>query len=226
MGRKDILRKKRHRVDGKEIEAHQRRHRRKDDFARVEPVHALSPVEHELERAQAGGEHEETEPIEGIVPPPRRFGNERGNHDEGGHGDGYVDVEPPAPVLELDDVASDDRPQRHPKHGAQGPPSHGQGQLLLGKGGEKGGLADWHESRRESPLDEAQNDDFDQRVGLGHENGSHGESDDRDQQQPLASDAARYGAGKRRHYDCGHHVGRHDPRYLVLGCRKRALHVG
>src|SRR5215471_18296662 len=101
-----------------EIQTEASQARQYDDLAGLEPVEALTAVEHHLQRADTECERDEPEPVETSARIALRLGQERETADQRDQPERDVDVVDPAPRSVLGQIPANGRPDYRPAHGA------------------------------------------------------------------------------------------------------------
>ena len=213
-------------VHDEQIECEARHHRLDHDLARAEPVELLAAVQHHLERAGREPQHGEAVPGEPELRPLRRLAHEQRDADHGEDAERQVDVEHPAPGVEVGQVAA----ERRADHRAHGD-AHREDRHRLGAARERidvqhRRLRQRRQGGAEHALQQAEADQLLQRLRRAAQHGGDGEAGDADHEQPLAAEADGHPADRRGHDGGGDHVGGEHPGDLVVGCRHAALHVG
>ena len=151
-------------MDGEDVEA-QRGERRLDlDLERGEPVLELAAVEHHLQRRHAEAQHGEAEEVEGAIAIALGLLDRSADADERQHADRKIDVEHPAPIEIVGEIAAERRSQDRPHHDADAPERHRRPALLAREDVEQDRLRERHQRRAEDPLQQAEGDDLRQRL--------------------------------------------------------------
>ncbi len=119
-----------HHVDDEEIAAERRNHRFDDDFRRTEPILAFAAVEHELHGAEAEAQKDEAQPVEFDALVPRMLLEEEHEAKDGEDAERKIDVEAPAPIIEIGEKTAERRAQDRPDHHAHTPHGHGGAALM------------------------------------------------------------------------------------------------
>ncbi len=191
-----------------------------------EPVLEFAAVEQHLRRADRDAQHEKAEEIEraGAVDP--RLGQKRRHAEEADDADRHVDVEHPAPVVFVGEIAAERRAQDRAQHDARAPDRHRLRVFLARIDVEQHGLGQRYQRRAEHALQQAVKHHLRDVVGEAAQRRGQGEARDRDQEQPLAAVMQGEPAAQRRRHRGGDDVGGQHPGDLVLRHRQAALHVG
>src|SRR5262249_16032277 len=112
-------------VDDEQIKPEHRQDQLGDDFGRAEPVELVAAVEHELERAEAEADHGEAGPVEAELRILSTVLHEQPQARHGEQAERQVDVEHPAPIVDVGQIAAQRGPEYRSDHDAHPPPGHG-----------------------------------------------------------------------------------------------------
>ncbi len=213
-------------VDHEQIEAETHHDRLEHDLARREPVERLAAIQHQLQGADREAEQAKAEPVERPPAIAQGLRHEGEDAEQRQDAERQIDVEDPAPVVEIGQIAAQRRAQDRADHHAHAPKRHGAAMLLARIGVEQDRLGERHQARAKRPLEQPEQDQLLERGGRTAQHRGEGEAGDGDQEQPLAAEPGGQKAGRRGHDRRRHDVGGQDPGDLLLSRRQAALHVG
>ena len=197
-----------------------------DDLARGEPVLVVAAVQHHLQCTDPGAEYDEAEPIEAQMALVVGVVHEQQQAECGEQAERQVDIEHVAPVVHLGEIAAESRAEDRAYHHAHAPDRHGEAAPLHRIDVEQDRLRQRHQGGAANALQQAEHDDLFQRLRRTAHHGGDGETDDADDEQPLATEACGEPAHRRGHDRRGGDVGGEHPGDLVVARREAALHVG
>ena len=212
-------------VHDEQVEREARDHRLDDDLARAEPVEFLAAVQQHLEGAGGEPQHGEAIPGEPELRPRRRLAHEQHDADQGEDAERQVDVEHPAPGVEIGQIAAEGRADHRSHRDAHGEDRHRLRAARERIDVEHRRLRQRRQCRAEHALQQAEAHQLFQRLRRTAQHGGGGEADDADDEQPLAAEADRHPADRRCHDGGGDHIGGEHPGDLVVRRRHAALHV-
>ena len=166
--------------------------------------------------ARGEAEHREAIPGELQLGRCRRLAHEQRDADDGEDAERQVDVEHPAPGVEVGQVAAECRAD-HRTHGD----AHGEDRHRLGAARERidvqhRRLRQRRQRGAEHALQQAEAHQLLQRLRRAAQHGGDGEARDADDEQPLAAEADGHPADRGGHDGGGDHVGGEHPGDLVV----------
>ena len=209
----------------KQIERGDRRTAFDHDLARIEPILALTSVQHQLQAADGDAQKCEALEVHRLGASRFRFGQRGAQRQERGNPDRHVDIEHPSPAVVLGQPAAEGGAQNRADHHAHAPGRHCRTLLLARVAVEQSGLRQRHQRGTEYALQQTEQDDLAEVSGDAAQHRGDREARDRDQEDSLHAEAigeiAR-GCGRNRRSD---DVRGQHPGDLILGRRQAALHV-
>ena len=152
--------------------------------------------------------------------------HEQRDADDGEDAERKVDVEHPAPAVEVGQIAAERRADHRPHGDAHGEDRHRLGAARERIDVEHRRLRQRRECGAEHALQQAEADQLLQRLCRAAHHRCDGEAGDADDEQPLAAEADGHPADRGGHDGGGDHVGGEHPGDLVVRRRHAALHVG
>ena len=151
-------------VHDEQVEAEAGQHGLDHDLTRAEPVEYLAAIQHHLERAGGEPQHGKPVPGEPQVGPLRRLLHEQRDADDGEDAERQVDVEHPAPRVEVRQIATECRTDHRAHRDAHGEDRHRLGAPRERIDVQHRRLRQRRECRAEHPLQQAKADQLLQRL--------------------------------------------------------------
>ena len=111
-------------MDHEKIESEAAKHGVNDDFRRAEPIFEFAAVKHELQRADAEAQHRKPNEVEMTLQIQSGVLQENPLAGNGDNAEQQVNVERPAPVIKISQIAAQCRPEDWPQHNAHDPERH------------------------------------------------------------------------------------------------------
>ncbi len=209
-----------------QIEAQPRQYCFDEDFSGIEPALRSSAVEHQLQRTKSHREEPKADPVELLGVAIFPIIETQPNSCRGQNSERHVDVEDPAPTVEIGQVAPERRTQNRPHHHDKTPDGHDRAALVGRIAVENDRLRQRRQRRSKRSLQQTKDNDFVERLGRPAHDGGDGKAKQRGDEEISLAEPRRKPPHRCRHDGCGDDVGSEDPGDLVARGLQTALHVG
>ena len=190
------------------------------DFARAEPVLALSGIEEDLQRSEAEGEQADTPEIHvgiALALDVRRIVDVARHHHEREDAHRDVEVEDPSPGVVVGDPAAEGGADDGRDDDAESVGGHCLTMFFFRKCLQQDGLGEGLQTASGEALQYTEDDELGQAAGESAEQGSDGESGNTGQQHSAASEVAGQPPGHGQDDGVGHQVGGDHPGSFLVG---------
>jgi DHA2 family multidrug resistance protein len=164
-------------VDDEQVDAEPGQHRLDDDLGGVEPVLILAAIQHHLQRADADRQDAEADPVEPHALRRRGLRHENDQACDSQDAERQVDVEHPAPVVHLRQVAAERGAEDRADHHAHAPDRHGRAAHLGRVDVQHRRLRQRHQGRAEHALQQPEDHHLRQRLRRTAQHRGDGETD-------------------------------------------------
>ena len=196
------------------------------DLPRCEPVGALAPLQHGLERAHTQRQQPEADPVHALdLPRIARVPQIGQREQQRRRAERNVDVEDPRPRERVSDVAAERGTERGTNHDADAEDRHRRSIFVWREHFVEHRLGGREQCAAPQTLQDSPQHQLDEGVGVAAEERRDREQRDRAGEIAAAPEIRRQPAGDRQHDDVGDDVARRHPRDLVERRAQVSHHV-